>query len=71
MPGQVGDLPHEAGKLLMWRRPLACVWSFYIFREGGPVVRAVPARGPGQGKDPAGLSWIRARRVEATEHFLK
>jgi len=25
MHGQVGDLPHEAGKLLMWRRPPACV----------------------------------------------
>jgi hypothetical protein len=22
MPGQVGDLPHDTGKLLMWRRPL-------------------------------------------------
>jgi hypothetical protein len=25
MPGQVGDLPHERGKLLKWRRPPACV----------------------------------------------
>ena len=25
MPGQVGDLPHNSGKLLMWRRPPACV----------------------------------------------
>ena len=25
MPEQVGDLPHEAGKLLMWRRRLAGV----------------------------------------------
>jgi hypothetical protein len=25
MPGQVGDLPHDTGKLLMWRRPPACV----------------------------------------------
>ena len=25
MPGQVGDLPHHTGKLLMWRRPPACV----------------------------------------------
>jgi len=24
MPGQVGDLPHDTGKLLMWRRPPAC-----------------------------------------------
>ena len=23
MPGQVGDLPHDTGKLLMWRRPPA------------------------------------------------
>jgi len=25
MPGQVGDLPHDTGKLLMWPRPPACV----------------------------------------------
>jgi len=24
-PGQVGDLPHDTGKWLMWRRPPACV----------------------------------------------
>jgi len=31
MPGQVGDLPHDAGKLLMWRRPPAGVAAGRFF----------------------------------------
>ena len=31
MPGQVGDLPHDTGKLLMWRTDQMRQASFHSF----------------------------------------